>query len=111
MNEKVAVRNAADPEQVKAAGQAEKRVVNSYRDDLRWVMSTAQGRRLIAAILAQCGANRISFSDSDRITSFNEGSRNIALMLQADLEQACPDLHLKLMMESYQAKHSGETND
>ncbi len=53
-------------------------------DDLQLIMSTPEGRRFFCWIIMQCGQNRTSFTRDSR-TYFNEGMRNVALMLEAKM--------------------------
>lgn len=50
--------------------------------DLKDLMSTAEGRRFFSWLMLKCGLNNPSFTGSESTTYFNEGQRNIALVLQ-----------------------------
>lgn len=68
-------------------------------DDLKWVMSHAQGRRFVARLLAEAGVHRASFNASAGVMSFNEGRRHIGLVILADLLDHTPEAYLKLLKE------------
>jgi len=99
MNDKVLVRNAADPAQVKEAERKERFGRERELEDVRFILQTLQGRRLIWRYLALCGVFRTSFTGNSH-TFFNEGERNIGLKLLADVNEADPESYLKMMKES-----------
>lgn len=53
--------------------------------DLYAVMSTEEGRRFFSWLVMRCGQNDTSFTRDSR-TYFNEGMRNVALMLESCLK-------------------------
>ena len=67
-------------------------------DDLKWVMSSKRGRRFVWKVLDRAGVYRSSFTGNSA-TFFNEGQRNIGLMLLADIHSACPDQYLAMIKE------------
>ena len=77
------------------AEKAEARRLAAFRA----VMATADGRRWIWWLLDRCGVFRTSFT-GDSTTFFNEGSRNVGLMVIADINAACPDLFVTMMTEA-----------
>lgn len=53
-------------------------------DDLKWLMSTKRGRRVMWRLLSHAGVNRLSYQPGDALaTAFNEGQRNHGLRLTA----------------------------
>ena len=92
--------NAADPVSVKTRNRRERRSRARELDDLRWVMADPKGRRIVWALLVKAGISRISFSSDALQMAFLEGSRNLGLMLQADVLEACADLYLLAMDEA-----------
>lgn len=99
MMQKSLVQNAADPAQVK---NAENKILRGRERELRDVadlLATVPGRRFIWRYLGECGVFRTSWEPSAKI-HFNEGMRNIGLMLLADVNEADPDGYLKMLKES-----------
>jgi len=43
--------------------------------------------------------NRTSFNNSGSVMAFNEGQRNIGLMLQAEVLEANPDAYMTMLTE------------
>lgn len=93
------VKNAADESQVKGAEQKMKSARERELADMRFILSTAQGRRVIWRYLEACGVFQISFNHSGAITSFNEGMRNIGLKLLTDINDAAPEAYVTMLKE------------
>ena len=94
------VTNAANETQVKEAGQKETRVRNTHYEDVKWVLSSQAGRRVLHKYLMDAGILVTSFNNSGSITAFNEGQRNMGLKLLADIEEADPEMYT-LMRQEY----------
>ena len=76
----------------RAALDRKRRVAQEQqRDDVRWLMSHAQGRRLMWAILSEMGLYRTPFTGENNKTNFNLGEHNAALRLHAMLLAHAPD--------------------
>lgn len=69
-------------------------------DDLRFVMSSEQGRREVWRTLGFAGLWRSSFTGDRNNTDFREGQRNIALWLWARLLRACPEQTTLMQQEN-----------
>ena len=75
------------------------------RDDFRWLMAHAQGRRIVWRYLAAGGVFRTThvFSDMNgRDSALNEGRRQIALQLLDDVMTHAPAAYAKTVHESTQ---------
>ena len=83
----------------KASRKKEKLRGEQEREDTRFVMSTPSGRRFLARLLERSGINRTSFTGNAN-TYFNEGQRNMGLILQAELVDTDPGLYLTMLQES-----------
>lgn len=68
-------------------------------EDLKWVMSNKRGRRFAWRLLDRAGIYRTSFTGNST-TFFNEGMRNIGLMLVADIHEACPEAYALMIKEN-----------
>lgn len=55
-------------------------------DDLRSLMATPAGRRFFCWLVMKCGQNSTSFTRDSR-TYFNEGMRNVALLLESRMRE------------------------
>lgn len=93
------VRNAADEEQVKEARLKEKFGRERELEDMRSVLASHRGRRLIWRYLEECGVFKISFTGSSE-TFFKEGKRDIGLRLLADINDAAPEAYSIMLREA-----------
>lgn len=72
--------------------------------DLRAVLSSVSGRRFIWRLLECGGVFRSSFNaESDSYTAFNEGRRNLGLLVLNDILEADPDAFTLMQRESVEA--------
>lgn len=81
-----------------ALAEKQRELQLQLEDDIRLVMSHQSGRRFVWRYLDRAGMWRSSFTGDRQGTDFREGMRNVALMLWADLQKACPEL-LRTMQE------------
>jgi len=56
------------------------------KDDLLFILNTPQGRRFFYSLLKKCGYEATSFTGNST-TFFNEGQRNIALLLLQEVSK------------------------
>ena len=86
-------------------GREEKRLKNkliavSEIDDLKWLMSSKRGRRIVHRQLASAGVYRISFHTNALQMAFNEGGRNQGLSLLALATEHCPERYADMLAEA-----------
>jgi len=81
------VKNAADKEQVKKGGKLEKEQRNRELLDIRNVMQTESGRRLLFRILHNFCHIDLRSADprSGSWTYFNEGARDVGMAIKNDM--------------------------
>lgn len=72
---------------------------HTFVDDIKWLMSSPRGRRLVWWLTNKAGVNRTSFSNSGSVMAFNEGQRNIGLMLQGESLEHSPDAYFTMLAE------------
>jgi hypothetical protein len=84
--DRVAVKNAADPVQVRAAARLEQRQGERYVAALRAVLSTPEGRTVLWTITRQAGVRSSVFDHSGSVTYFNAGRQNFGFELEAACE-------------------------
>lgn len=96
--QKPLVRNAANESEVRAAEQKEKFTLEKEQNDLRFILSSEQGRRFVWKQLSLCGVFKTSFTGNSE-TFFLEGRRDIGLRLLDDIMSVDPDGFLKMMNE------------
>lgn len=71
-------------------------------DDIKWLMSSKRGRRIVNSLLQQAGVFRLSFNTNALQMSFNEGNRNTGLRLLAAITEHCPDRYTEMINEAKQ---------
>ena len=75
--------------------------------DLREVMMTVEGRRVIHRQLETAGIWRSTFTGNALTSAFNEGGRNQGLMLLNELTRICPAAYTRMLAEH----HKDAVND
>ncbi|HDY8549643.1 TPA: hypothetical protein RRH28_003524 [Klebsiella pneumoniae] len=70
------------------------------KDDIKFVMDSEQGRRVVWSLLEKGQVFGSCFNVDPHITAFNEGQRNLALVLLQRVMAHCPDQYLKMAAEA-----------
>lgn len=73
-------------------------------NDLKWLMSTEQGRRVAGRVLALTGIHQSSFTGNSE-TFFKEGRRSVGLALEAEITTHCFSEYL-LMLKEHKERNS-----
>jgi hypothetical protein len=95
--------NIGDEKQVKKREKKIESRDERYMDDLRNVMNHASGRRVLWKILEYCGPMRNCFiEDSQRMTDFLLGQKNLGLKLMDDIERVNPEFYVRMRKEQDQ---------
>lgn len=68
-------------------------------EDVLAVMKMESGRAFVRRILGKARLYQTSFAGQSNQTIFNEGMRNLGLMILHDCEEASPELVIKMMSE------------
>jgi hypothetical protein len=87
------------------------RIEERELNDLRRVMATAEGRRIVWWVLELGGAFRSVFDPNPQVMSFNEGGRNVALKILHRIEQAQPDRLAQMMAEAKKLREDIEKEE
>lgn len=67
-------------------------------DDFRWLMTSKRGRRIVWRWLERTGVYRSSFTGNST-TFFNEGQRNVGLMLMSMINEHAPEQYPVMLQE------------
>lgn len=90
-----------DNESLRAERDAKQEIL-AQRDieDIQFVMGSEKGRRVIWSVLEKGQVFGTCFNVEPHITAFNEGQRNLALVLLQRVMTHCPDQYLKMAAEA-----------
>lgn len=69
-------------------------------EDVRWLMSSARGRRIVWHDLEEAGVFRTSFNTNSMTMAFAEGQRNAGLKLLAEVMGAAPEQYQQMVKEA-----------
>jgi hypothetical protein len=95
----VPVHNASDPKQVKDRADKANRDRKQELEDVRYLVKTPAGKRYFRKILERGSVFTTTFTGNSR-TFFNEGMRNLALGILADVSEAAPEAITELMIRN-----------
>jgi hypothetical protein len=91
-----------DEDAAEALKQKQENAHRTFVADVKWMMSSPRGRRIVWWFLEKAGVNRTSFNNSGSVMAFNEGQRNMGLMLQAQVIEHCTDDFVTMLSEQKQ---------
>ncbi len=80
------------------------------QQDLKWLMKCKQGRRIMWRLLERTGLYRTSFNPNSMTMAFNEGNRNLGLVLMAQLNEACPERYTLMVQEQQDGRSSSSAD-
>lgn len=78
--------------------------------DLKWLMSSARGRRFMWRLLELTGPFRLSFDRNAMEMAFREGNRNLGNQLFSDVMAQCPEMY-PVMVREQQPKTTPTSTD
>lgn len=97
-------------EREREQAQTQIRLAEETEDsDLKWLMGSRRGRRVVWRILDRAGVFRLSFSTDPLAMAFAEGSRNSGLRMLAQLHELCPKRYMAMVRE--QASDNRNSDD
>lgn len=93
----------------KREADARKQVVReTEKADVKWLMSSRRGRRILWRLLELSGPFRLSFDPNAMKMAFNEGNRNLGNQLFNEVITVCPELYPVMVKEQQEdAKRNG----
>jgi len=69
-------------------------------EDIKWLMSSKRGRRILWRILERAGVFRASFNTNSMTMAFSEGCKNEGLRTIALIHAASPELYPTMLKEA-----------
>ena len=73
---------------------------DKWLNDVRWVISTPQGRRFYWGLMAQCKAFKEEFIAESNRCYFEKGKKKIGLDMFYDLLEAEPKAYMQMVQEN-----------
>ena len=77
-------------------------------DDLKWLMGSKRGRRIVWSHLDRAGVFRLSFNTNSMQMAFNEGQRNAGLQLLAQINTHCPEQYQAMIQEQKDERNTDD---
>jgi hypothetical protein len=77
--------------------------------DLRFVLSSPEGRRFYGRLLQKANLNGKSFADSAALTAYNEGRRSLAIELMQEALAHAPTDHVLTLTEALELQREDES--
>lgn len=78
--------------------------------DLKWLMSSKRGRRIIWRLLDQAGVFRLSFNTNSMQMAFAEGNRNFGNRTLSMIHALCPELYPVMVKEQQNDRIADDGN-
>jgi hypothetical protein len=75
--------------------------------DIKWLMSSPRGRRIVWRLLKMARTFQISFNTNAMQMAFNEGNRNLGNQLLDEVMELCPDVFPVMQKEQQSIKELG----
>lgn len=83
---------------------------DTEESDLKWLMSSKRGRRIVWRQLDAAGIFRTSFSTNAMNMAFAEGNKNNGLRLLAIIHRICPELYPVMVREANEQRNIDDGN-
>lgn len=101
-------------EKAKADRELRERIARENEEaDIKWLMSSKRGRRIVWRLMDRAGVFRSSFNTNSMSMAFAEGNRNYGLQILGIIHTQCPELYPVMMKEltHERTNDDGERND
>jgi len=77
-------------------------------DDLKWLMNSRRGRKVVWGILERAGVYRVSFSINALEMAFAEGRKNEGLRTLDRIHTVCPQLYAPMIKEANERRNNND---
>ena len=78
--------------------------------DIKWLMGSRRGRRIVWRLLEQAGVFRASFNTKAMAMAFAEGNKNGGLRLLSQIHALCPELYPTMVREANEQRDIDDGN-
>lgn len=82
------------------SGAKDKLTQQTEADDIKWLMSSKRGRRILWRQLERAGVYKLSFNTNSMSMAFAEGARNEGLRLITLIHRHCAELYPQMIKEA-----------
>lgn len=79
--------------------------------DLKWLMGSKRGRRIVWRFLDRAGVFRLSFNTNAMQMAFAEGNRNEGLRMLDHIHTHCPELYPTMVREANERTNIDDGHD
>lgn len=76
--------------------------------DLKWLMGSKRGRRIVWRQLDRAGVFRLSFNTNAMAMAFAEGNRNEGLRTLSQIHALCPELYPVMVKEQTNERNADD---
>lgn len=84
---------------------------DNEKDDLKWLMGSKRGRRIIWRQLDNAGVFKLSFNTNAMMMAFAEGNRNEGLRMLNMIQTACPEQYPVMVREANDHRNPDTESD
>lgn len=79
--------------------------------DFKWLMGDQRGRRFMWRTLGHCRLFQSSIGPTDAVTNYNEGQRNVGLLLLSQVNDLTPNLYAVMAAENVERPAAEQTQE
>jgi hypothetical protein len=76
--------------------------------DLKWLMGSKRGRRIVWRLLDQAGVFRLTFNTNAMTMAFAEGNRNFGNRTLSMIHSLCPELYPVMVKEQNNERNADD---
>lgn len=95
--------DTSSQDQARATARDQERLAAQTEvEDIKWLMASKRGRRIVWRLLAQAGVYHATFNTNSMTMAFAEGKRDPGLRMLAKVNAHCPDQYPLMLNEATQ---------
>ncbi len=84
---------------------------DNEKADIKWLMGSKRGRRIIWRQLDRAGVFKLSFNTNAMMMAFSEGNRNEGLKTLNLIHEACPEQYQTMVREANERRKRDDGSD
>lgn len=99
-------------EQAKSDTDTRRRLAKDTEEgDIKWLMGSKRGRRILWRQLDRAGVFRLSFNTNAMAMAFAEGNRNEGLRILSMIHAVCPEQYPTMVREANEQRNPDDGHD